>query len=170
MVNKAENRSSAHSKKLADWLDSRFAIPGTNIRFGLDPIISLIPGAGDWIAGMISTYFIVLGVRADLPPSVLLRMGFNILLDVVIGAIPLLGDLFDVSWKANIRNAELLEEYKQDAPSTERHSRWMLWSIAAGLILLIIGLLALIGWLIASLFETLFLNQRQGRGRIQKSL
>ncbi|MCW9708514.1 DUF4112 domain-containing protein [Fodinibius salsisoli] len=142
--------------RLAEWLDSRFTIPGTNIRFGLDPIISLIPGAGDWLAGMISSYFILLGVRADLPPSVLLRMGFNVLLDIVIGSIPLLGDLFDVSWKANLRNAELLEEYQNDAQSAEQHSRWMLWSIAAVLILLIIGLLLLIGWLIASLFEALF--------------
>src|SRR5690625_1368023 len=121
-------------------------MPSTNIRFGLDPIISLIPGAGDWIAGMISTYFILLGVRADLPPSVLLRMGFNILLDVGIGAIPLLGDLFDVGWEANNRNAELLEEYGRDAAATERHSRWLLWSVALGLILLIIALLGLIGW------------------------
>lgn len=152
MVNKAENRSSSHPEKLADWLDSRFTIPGTDIRFGLDPIISLVPGAGDWLAGMISSYFILLGVRADLAPSVLLRMGFNILLDIVIGAIPLLGDLFDVGWKANIRNAELLEEYRDDALTIERHSKWLLWTIAVGLILLIIALLALIGWLLAAIF------------------
>lgn len=144
-----------HSQKLAEWLDSRFTIPGTNIRFGLDPIISLIPGAGDWIAGMISTYFIILGVRADLPPAVLLRMGFNILLDVVIGTVPLLGDLFDVSWKANIRNAELLEEYRDNAMTTERHSRRLLWTVATGLIILIIVLLALIGWLIAAVVRAM---------------
>lgn len=146
-----KSEQTAHSEKLAEWLDSRFTIPGTNIRFGLDPIISLIPGAGDWIAGMISTYFILLGVRADLAPSVLIRMGYNILLDVVIGAIPLLGDLFDVGWKANTRNAELLEEYRQDAATTERHSRWLLWTIAIGLIMLIIILLACIGWLIVAI-------------------
>ena len=147
--------SSSKTKKMAQWLDNRFTIPGTNIRFGLDPIIGLIPGAGDWLAGMISSYFILLGVRADLPPSVLLRMGFNVSMDIIIGSVPLLGDLFDIGWKANTRNAQLLEEYRHDAQSTEQHSRWMLWGIAAVLILLIIGLLFLIGWLIASIFEWL---------------
>ncbi len=150
-----KEHSNKGSRRFAELLDSKFRIPNTNIRFGLDPIISLIPGAGDWIAGMISSYFILLGVRADVPPSVLLRMGFNILLDVVIGAIPLLGDLFDVGWKANIRNAELLEEYRQDAKTTEQHSRWLLWIIAITLILMIVGLLALLGWLIASIIEIL---------------
>lgn len=156
MAQEVKGQSRPHSQKLAEWLDNRFTIPGTNIRFGLDPIISLVPGAGDWLAGMISSYFILLGVRADLAPSVLLRMGFNVLLDIVIGSIPLLGDLFDVGWKANIRNAELLEKYRSDAQTTERHSRWMLWAIATGLFLVIIALLALIGWLIAAIFEVLF--------------
>lgn len=156
MTNKAEQDPFPHSAKLAEWLDSRFTIPGTNIRFGLDPVISLIPGAGDWIAGMISTYFIVVGVNARLAPSVLLRMGFNILLDIVIGAIPLLGDLFDVGWKANIRNAELLEEYQRDAAGTERHSRWILWSVAIGVIGMLIALLVLIGWLMAAVFGAIF--------------
>ncbi|WP_372638107.1 DUF4112 domain-containing protein [Fodinibius sp.] len=155
MAKKTERSQSPHAQKLAEWLDSRFTIPGTNIRFGLDPVISLIPGAGDWIAGMISTYFIVMGVNARLAPSVLLRMGFNILLDVVIGAIPLLGDLFDVAWKANIRNAELLEEYREDAAATERHSRWMLWAVAIGVIGMIIALLVLIGWLIAAVVRAI---------------
>ena len=148
--------STPKTQKMAQWLDSRFTIPGTNIRFGLDPIISLVPGAGDWLAGMVSSYFILLGVRADLPPYVLLRMGGNVLVDIIIGSVPLLGDLFDVAWKANTRNAELLESYRHDARSTEQHSRWMLWAIAVTLILLIIALLVVIGWLITSLFEVLF--------------
>lgn len=156
MVKKTEQFPSTRAQKLAEWLDSRFTIPGTNIRFGLDPIISLIPGVGDWVAGMMSTYFILLGVRADLAPSVLLRMGFNVLLDVVIGSIPLLGDLFDVGWKANNRNAELLEEYRQDAAATERRSRWMLWTVAIGIIGMIVALLVLIGWLIAAIVRAIF--------------
>lgn len=156
MAQEIKEQPSSHSKKLAEWMDSRFTIPGTNIHFGLDPIISLIPGAGDWLAGIISSYFILLGARADLPPVILWRMGFNILIDIVIGSIPLLGDLFDVGWKANNRNAELLEQYRQHDKTTERHSRWILWSIAITLILMIVGLLALLGWLIASIIEILF--------------
>jgi len=145
-----------HTDKLAHWLDDRFRIPGTDIRFGLDPIISLVPGAGDWLSGLLSSYFIVLGAQNRVAPSVLLRMGFNVLLDILIGSIPLLGDLFDVGWKANTRNAKLLRQYQQNASSTEQHSRWLLWAIVLGLFLVIITLLIFISWLIVSTFEALF--------------
>ena len=156
MADKTNDPQTTKTKKLARWLDNRFTIPGTSIRFGLDPIISLIPGAGDWLAGLISGYFILLGARADVPPAVLGRMGFNVILDVVIGSVPLLGDLFDVGWKANIRNAELLEEYRIDAQSTERHSKAVLWAVAVVLFLIIIGLLYLISWLLVALFTAIF--------------
>ena len=149
-------RGHAHANKLAHWLDDRFTIPGTNIKFGLDPVISLIPGAGDWIAGMISSYFILLGARSDVPPAVLGRMGVNILLDVIIGSIPLLGDAFDVGWKANTKNAKLLEKYQRDADSTERTSKGVLWTVAIVMILLVIALLLLIAWLIGELFGAIF--------------
>lgn len=146
----------SHHQKLAHWLDDRFTIPGTNIRFGLDPIISLIPGAGDWLAGMFSSYFILLGVRADLPPAVIFRMGFNVLLDIIIGSVPLLGDLFDVGWKANIKNAELLEKYQRDSKTTEEHSKWLLWTVGILMFILILALLALMVWLLGELVDALF--------------
>lgn len=156
MAHQNSKQRTSHHQKLAHWMDDRFTIPGTNIRFGLDPVLSLIPGAGDWLAGLISTYFILLGVRADVPPAVVLRMGFNILIDVVVGSIPLLGDIFDVGWKANTKNAALLEEYKADAKTTERHSRALLWTVAAVMFILVVGLLILIGWAIGELLEALF--------------
>ena len=156
MEKKNSEKRQPHHQKLARWLDDRFTIPGTDIRFGLDPLISLIPGAGDWVAGLISGYFILLGARSDVPPAVLGRMGFNIILDVVIGSVPLLGDLFDVAWKANIKNAELLEEYSIDAETTERHSKAVLWTVAVVLLLIIIGLLYLIGWLLVTLITAIF--------------
>jgi hypothetical protein len=145
-----------HHQKLAHWMDDRFTIPGTDIRFGLDPVISLIPGAGYWFAGMISSYFILLGVRSDVAPSVLMRMGFNVLLDVTIGSIPLLGDIFDVGWKANTKNAELLEEYRSDAQTTDRHSKGLLWTVGIVMFLLIILLLGALVWLVGELFEAIF--------------
>ncbi len=156
MAQKKTRQSSSHHQKLAHWMDDRFTIPGTDIRFGLDPIISLIPGAGDWFAGMISSYFILLGARADVPPAVLGRMGFNVLLDITIGAIPLLGDIFDVGWKANTKNAELLEEYRSDSETTERHSKTLLWTVGIVMILLIIALLWGAFWLIGEIFEAIF--------------
>lgn len=153
---KTDTKSQSAHKTLAHWLDDRFTIPGTNIRFGLDPVISLIPGAGDWLAGMISSYFILLGVRADVPPAVISRMGFNVLLDVLVGSIPLLGDIFDVGWKANRKNAELLEQYRTDADKTERHSKALLWTVGIIMFAMIIGLLVLIGWVIGELFGAIF--------------
>lgn len=144
------------SKQLAHWLDDRFSIPGTNIHFGLDPIISLIPAAGDWLAGAVSGYFIILGVRAEVPASVLLRMGFNVMLDILIGSIPFLGDVFDFGWKANTKNVKLLEQHQKDADSTEKQSKIMLWLMAIVLLLAIIALLILMGWLAIKIFEAVF--------------
>ncbi len=158
MKNAKDNRQTnpTHVNQLAHWLDDRFKIPGTDIRFGLDPIIGLIPGAGDWFAGMISSYFILLGARAEVAPTVLMRMGFNVLLDILIGSIPLLGDLFDVAWKANTRNAKLLEKYQKDKEITEKHSKWLLWTISIIFLVLIIALLWFIGWLVVEIFGAIF--------------
>lgn len=149
-------KAPAHANKLAHWLDDRFKVPGTNIQFGFDPIISLIPGAGDWLAGALSSYFIVLGARVQVPKSILFRMGFNVLLDILIGTIPFLGDIFDFGWKANTKNAALLEKYQRDSASIEKQSKLMLWGIAAILLLAVIALLILIGWLVFEIFEAVF--------------
>lgn len=137
-------------------MDDRFTIPGTNIKFGLDPIISLIPGAGDVASGLISSYFIVLGVREDLPAAVIFRMGLNILLDMIVGAIPLLGDIFDVGWKANTKNAELLEKYSKDAPGTEKKSKAVLWGAAIASMIIVIAAIWAVGWVVVQLVELVF--------------
>src|SRR5699024_2419359 len=98
-------------KRLAELMDSRFVIPGTKIRFGLDPILGLIPGAGDLLSGMLSLYFVIIGARDGASAFVLIRMLLNILVDIVVGAIPLLGEFFDIGWKANLRNARLLDNF-----------------------------------------------------------
>jgi hypothetical protein len=140
----------------ARWLDSRFKIPGTNIRFGLDPLIGLIPVAGDWITGIISLYLILWGIRQDVSSVILVRMGLNIFIDIVIGSIPLFGDLFDVGWKANIRNVRLMEQYHSNASSTEHHSRWILWLIGSAIIVIVAGLLFFIGWIIVRIAGVIF--------------
>lgn len=150
-----QNRNQ-NAETLAHWLDDRFEIPGTDIRFGLDPIISLVPGAGDWTTGLVSSYFILLGAREEVPSSVLARMGFNVLIDILIGSIPLLGDIFDFGWKANTRNAELLKKYQENKSATERRSKWLLWTLAVILLILIIGALVFIGWLIVAIVEAIF--------------
>jgi hypothetical protein len=101
----------AHLEWLADLLDSRFVIPGTNVRFGLDGIIGMVPVVGDIISALISLYLISQASRLGLSPWVKLRMIWNVALDTAVGAIPVLGDMFDVSYKSNRRNIALAKRY-----------------------------------------------------------
>ena len=91
-------------------LDSRFRIPGTNIRFGLDALLGLVPVAGDVVTLALSGYLFVLMARHGGGPLLLLRMAGNVALDALVGAIPLVGDLFDIGFKANVRNLDLLKK------------------------------------------------------------
>lgn len=97
--------------QLATVLDELFHIPGTRIRFGLDTLIGLIPGIGDAISGLVSSFIIVTAHQRGLPKVTLARMAGNVLIDSLIGSVPLLGDLFDVGWKANRRNVNLLKAH-----------------------------------------------------------
>lgn len=142
--------------RLAELLDSQFKIPNTNIRFGLDPIISLIPGAGDVVAGVISLYFLIQGAIHGGRAAVLGRMFINILLDVLIGSIPILGDAFDVYWKANLRNAQILDELQQNPRKTTSESRLWIWFVVMQFVVIIIGIILLIGWIITKLLELIF--------------
>ena len=98
-------------ERWAHVLDAAFGIPGTRIRFSIDALLGLIPGAGDALAGFFSAAILLQGARFGVPRVVLVRMVFNALVDVVVGAVPLLGDLFDVGWKANLRNVRLLDRF-----------------------------------------------------------
>jgi hypothetical protein len=93
---------------LARLLDDRFRIPGTSIRFGLDGLIGLVPGLGDVATTAASLYLVYRARALGMPKPVLARMIVNILADTAVGAIPLLGDIFDIAFKANRRNFDLL--------------------------------------------------------------
>lgn len=107
----AERRRLEALQRWATVLDAAFGIPGTRIRFGLDALIGLIPGAGDAVAALFSAAIILQAARMGIPRVVLIRMVFNALLDTFVGVIPFLGDLFDIGWKANLRNVRLLDRF-----------------------------------------------------------
>src|SRR5690554_6293993 len=111
------------ARGLARLLDSVIRIPGTNIRLGLDPILGLVPGMGDALGAGLAGYAIVLAARLGAPPSVIVRMVGNVLIDMLVGAVPILGDLFDVGYKANLRNVTLLERYLERPARTRQTSR-----------------------------------------------
>jgi hypothetical protein len=96
---------------LAHVLDDWFRLPGTSIRFGLDGIIGLIPGLGDILAGLASCIIIVAAWFRGVPYVGLIRMIVNVAIDVLVGAIPFIGDAFDIAWKANRRNYALMTRH-----------------------------------------------------------
>ncbi len=94
--------------RMARLLDARFRVPGTPIRFGLDSIVGLIPGVGDIAMAVPSAWMIWRGWRLGVRRRGLVRMGVNTGIDLAVGTIPILGDLFDLGFKANLRNADIL--------------------------------------------------------------
>ncbi len=96
-------------RAIARLLDAQFGIPGTSWRFGADSLIGLVPGLGDSATALVSLYILIEAYRLGVRPSTLARMGWNVALDLGLGAVPLLGDVFDLFWKSNLKNIELLE-------------------------------------------------------------
>src|SRR5687768_5907022 len=119
-------------QQLSEWMDSKFEVPGLNIRFGLDAILGLIPGLGDAIAFFISCYIIGAANHLGVPRITIARMGMNVAVDLVLGAVPLIGDLFDVAWKANTRNVELLRRTLEVSPDQRRRATLSDWLFVIG--------------------------------------
>jgi hypothetical protein len=127
---------------LALWMDSAFTIPGTRIRFGLDSLIGLLPGIGDAVSAVTSLYVLTRAHRAGVSRATIARMGVNVALDAAIGAVPIVGDLFDVYWKANRRNVDLLRQRLAAEPSDYRSLRrgdrafvLVVWAILAAIVI-----------------------------------
>lgn len=97
-------------RRFSRLLDSAIAIPGTRVRLGLDPVIGLIPGGGDTVGLVLSAYILYEAAQLGASKSALGQMAFNTLLETLAGTVPVVGDIFDVAWKANIKNVDLLEE------------------------------------------------------------
>ena len=139
-------------RDLARVLDEAVRIPGTNIRIGLDALLGLLPGGGDIAGGVFSGLIILQAARAGAPTPVLGRMLANVAIDVVVGAIPLLGDLFDVAWRANTRNVRLLESWRERPATTKRASALTV----GGILLALFVLVGLAVWGSIALFGAFF--------------
>ncbi|MEH1832589.1 MAG: DUF4112 domain-containing protein [Nostoc sp.] len=98
-------------RKLSRLMDTSIRIPLTGFRVGIDPIIGLVPGAGDLISTAFSAYIIFLATRFGIPRQDLAKMIFNVGLETVVGTVPFVGDLFDAFYKSNIRNLAILEQH-----------------------------------------------------------
>ena len=132
-------RALTRVRAVGDLLDNALRIPGTNIRVGLDPLIGLVPGFGDLAGGLASAYIILEAARAGAPGSILVRMLGNVGIDAVVGAIPVVGDLFDVTWKSNARNVRLLERHFDAPHDTRRTSIVLVALVIAGALALAVA-------------------------------
>jgi hypothetical protein len=140
-------------RKLEILLDEAFRIPFTRIRFGIDGIIGLVPGLGDVLAGLLSLIIPIAAWTRGVPYITLMRMGVNLGIGVLVGSIPILGDAFDIGWKANRRNYLLLQRHLGEP---RRHT-WRDWAFLI-LLTCVMGLIfaipiVLVVWLLAWLIR-----------------
>src|SRR5215218_8380825 len=136
--------------QLSRAMDGLFRIPGTGWRIGLDALVGLVPGVGDFATTAVSFYILAAGVRYRVPKVTLLRMASNIAVDYLLGSVPIVGDLFDAAWKSNQMNVELLKR-RASVPAEEatsgRASDWLfLGAILIALLLLLVGSVAVSLW------------------------
>jgi hypothetical protein len=143
-----------HLEYLVALLDDIFQIPFTGIRFGLDPVLGLLPGVGDWLTGAVSFLILVAGWQRGLPRVALARMVANIGIDSLLGTVPVVGDVFDVGWKSNRKNFTLLQAYREPR---RRSQTWRDWAF-------LILLVAMVGLLLVLPFVVLILMVHWLRG------
>jgi hypothetical protein len=126
-------------KAVAKLMDSAFVIPGTNKRIGLDAVIGLLPVVGDAIGAIVSGYIMTTAAKLGVSRVVLARMMMNTAIDTVVGIVPFVGDLFDAAWKANVKNAALLEKAVIDPKAARRSSAGVMAALIGGVVLLTVG-------------------------------
>jgi hypothetical protein len=147
-------RAAANSSDVAAlaWLlDNSIPIPGTGRRIGLDALVGLVPGLGDVLSGGIGLFVVLRGAQLGVPRVVLARMLANVAVDFVIGAIPIIGDAFDLWFKANIRNVALIRRYTTE-PAASTAGTWAFFGgILAAVVIIAVGVV----WLIAELLGAL---------------
>ncbi|MCU0685040.1 MAG: DUF4112 domain-containing protein [Polyangiaceae bacterium] len=144
---------------LARWMDDAFRIPVIGARFGLDALLGLVPGFGDTATSLVAFYVLIAAVRRRVPKVTVARMGLNIAIDYLVGALPFVGDAFDLWWKANRRNLELLRRHAPSPQAPARGSTFGDWifvgAIIAGLVMLLVGSLVVAAFLAGALWRWL---------------
>ena len=135
---KSQAASLRRLRRISHLLDNAIPIPGTKYRIGLDPILGLIPGGGDLIGSIFAGYVVFKSAQMGVPQETLVKMAANIVFDTVAGTVPVAGDLFDVAWKANVKNIELLDAHL-GSPEQGKKADWLF--VAA----LLLGLILIVG-------------------------
>ena len=130
-------------RRLSQILDNAIPIPGTKKRIGIDPIIGMLPGGGDLITGGLGAYIILESARMGVDREIIGKMVGNIVLDAIAGTVPVVGDLFDMGWKANVKNIALLEKHLEINPNSNKTDWLFLVGLTILLLAIVIGFAAL---------------------------
>ena len=141
-------------RRFAYYMDEAFTIPGTPFKVGLDALLGLIPGIGDVIGGVLSTWVVIGALRHRVPAPIIARMVLNIGIDLLFGAVPVAGDVFDFMYEENVKNMRLLEKHRDRRRPPRSFAAIAL--VAACIVLLVItmavlcvaGVIALVFWII----------------------
>jgi hypothetical protein len=147
-----------HLRRLAFLLDNSIPIPGTQFRFGLDPILGLLgiaAGSGDVMGGVVGAYIISQAAQMGVPSGVVWQMVGNILMDSLVGLVPGLGDLLDFTWKANTRNINLLDQHFQPSSTSKKGHPLFVFGITLLTVLIVIGCAFLTLLLIKTILQLL---------------
>ncbi len=140
------------AEHLAHWLDRAFVIPGTRIAVGFDALLGFVaPGAGDAVGALATLALFYLGFQLRVPKVILLKMLLNVALDAVIGAVPFLGDLFDVGFRAAERNLALIRRYGGNTRAAPGFSDYLVIAVAVVMVLALLMLPIAIGFLLVDL-------------------
>lgn len=118
MIDSSTHRRAARLDRIAGLLDDRYSIPGTKVRFGWDSIIGLVPVVGDTATSVIAAYIVIEAHRLGVPRWMIARMAGNVAIDLATGAVPIVGDLLDLGFKANRRNIRMLQRHLERAERT----------------------------------------------------
>lgn len=145
----------ARARRISRIMDDLVRIPGTRRRIGIDPLLGFLPGLGDGVALVISMDLLFSAAKLGAGTAVLTRMAGNLVLDAIVGMVPLVGDVFDLGWKANRRNLALLEALVRDQEGTRTRSRWLIGFVLAMAVVLV-ALGVWLGWLVLRWFVALF--------------
>jgi hypothetical protein len=152
-VTPTEETALAQLRGLTRVLDSAITIPGTGIRVGLDPVIGLLPVVGDWIGAGLSGWIIVQGARLGVSRATLMRMAGNLAVDLVAGSVPVLGDIFDLGFRANERNLALISTHMQAPERRRRTDLAVITGVVVGLLVLAVATISVSAWLIYMLVQ-----------------
>lgn len=125
------------ARAIARLLDDAIPIPGTSWRIGIDPLLGLVPGIGDALGAILSTWILVVAARLGVPATILARMGINVAIDAIVGVVPFVGDLADFGVKPNARNLKLLDAWMADPGRTKRASGGVVALVVTGTLLVL---------------------------------